>query len=515
MLLKRIFFGFLLFSFFMTNNEVHAAQAEDMEDQRPRNYLTFTPSQQLLYFYEAYRASEEDCITEFQQSSYKMKDAIIGGIRRFQELFSPIIRRLDLALYDNEIANNILKDVLKIRYDYLASLSSQTERIANHISTFRCSPGDEAGFLLYSDSEFRKVTNECERKTVILNMSRYQFLNRIIHHLVDLINIENLTDENRFILRTCKAIQPFLAREIEDPGHPYLAIGRVESMDAVMPGSPFNPANDYSLYSLCIEKGKKPDTKGFIYDLGQRVFLPFPAWLVKTTKQEITPTMESEFNIEDAVAFIDGPRVPKKSAKKKPGRQKNRAEQRQVLPEAQEVSETAAAAAVPMQEEFQQVKILEVRPSEALPEAQEVRKVAAAAIQEEHQQAETLRAKSYVAPAGIRKFRQDQLMIDVICSIEDLNSKQQGQLEALFSHDRFQKLKWSDIRSLWHAINGRKTESGEDTIQEDKGGSHKALRNREGKIVGGTFAHSDAHTYTSRTIRYVRDAFWTIGYGPK
>ena len=115
--------------------------------------------------------------------------------------------------------------------------------------------------------------------------------------------------------------------------------------------------------------------------------------------------------------------------------------------------------------------------------------------------------ETYLPPRGLRAFH-SRGFNTAQTSFEELNQAQQGALERIFDPERFQNVKYREIESLWEAINGPNS-----IKSPGSGGSHRALLNTNGDVVGSTFTHGDNHTYTHRSIRYIRDAFIHMGLG--
>jgi len=91
----------------------------------------------------------------------------------------------------------------------------------------------------------------------------------------------------------------------------------------------------------------------------------------------------------------------------------------------------------------------------------------------------------------------------------ELSASDQATVDTIFSSDRFQRVSYREFKTLWIRINGEKS------IQKPgSGGSHRSLRNRDGKVVGSTYAPNKNHTYGLQTIKYLRDALRAVGAHP-
>jgi len=124
-------------------------------------------------------------------------------------------------------------------------------------------------------------------------------------------------------------------------------------------------------------------------------------------------------------------------------------------------------------------------------------------------------APEYVAPRGVRKFH----------AFQEYSYGQQD-LSKLGKHLKTHETIWDpklagkgfnygEFAALWQHIHGKKAEKGEDTIVASGGTSHRALKNAKGVVMGGTFAHNNNQTYGKKTVRYLQDALYKSGYGPR
>ncbi|MBL8677072.1 MAG: hypothetical protein JNJ47_06615 [Alphaproteobacteria bacterium] len=114
-----------------------------------------------------------------------------------------------------------------------------------------------------------------------------------------------------------------------------------------------------------------------------------------------------------------------------------------------------------------------------------------------------------IRPRGIRLLHSEAPETTSPNHFVSLKGKHQKILDRLFDVTRFSSVRYQDFAALWRSINGL------DSIKNaSSGGSHKALLDQNGKVVTGIFAHGEAQTFGKRTIKYIRDAFHQIGYGP-
>lgn len=96
---------------------------------------------------------------------------------------------------------------------------------------------------------------------------------------------------------------------------------------------------------------------------------------------------------------------------------------------------------------------------------------------------------------------------------EKLNSGHVDLLRKIFDKKRSgQGFCYRELENLWEHLNGAGS-----ITSTGRGSSHRVLKwspNQDGKlvIVGSTYTHGPNHTYTSNTVRYIRDAFVSIGY---
>ncbi|MDI9638536.1 hypothetical protein QM565_22720 [Geitlerinema splendidum] len=112
-------------------------------------------------------------------------------------------------------------------------------------------------------------------------------------------------------------------------------------------------------------------------------------------------------------------------------------------------------------------------------------------------------------PRGMRSFHAKIPEATPLNHFVSLKGKHQRILDRLFDVTRFSSVRYQDFAALWRSINGP------DSIKNaSSGGSHKALLDQNGKVITGIFAHGESQTFGKRTIKYVRDAFHQIGYGP-
>jgi len=94
-----------------------------------------------------------------------------------------------------------------------------------------------------------------------------------------------------------------------------------------------------------------------------------------------------------------------------------------------------------------------------------------------------------------------------------LNSTHLKVLKTIFDNKlNGQGFCFRELESLWEALNGKGL-----VAKTGRGGSHRILlwdpgQNEKFVVAGSTFTHGPNHTYTSKTVRYIRDAFTSIGY---
>lgn len=85
----------------------------------------------------------------------------------------------------------------------------------------------------------------------------------------------------------------------------------------------------------------------------------------------------------------------------------------------------------------------------------------------------------------------------------------QGIVDSLFHHQQFQTVSFGAFANLWRHINGANS-----IKSPGSGGSHRALLNAQGQVVGSTFTHGDKQTYGPKTVKYLRDALLQVGATP-
>lgn len=110
-------------------------------------------------------------------------------------------------------------------------------------------------------------------------------------------------------------------------------------------------------------------------------------------------------------------------------------------------------------------------------------------------------------PRGIRIFH-DQRNTGEVSPIE-LPNKLQSVVDSLFDPQQFQTVSYGEFATVWNHINGEKS-----IKSPGSGGSHRALLNAQGHVVGSTFAHGDRQTYGPKTVKYLRDALLNVGVRP-
>ena len=104
-------------------------------------------------------------------------------------------------------------------------------------------------------------------------------------------------------------------------------------------------------------------------------------------------------------------------------------------------------------------------------------------------------------PRGMRRFHPyEQEFVQQVRS--NLSKHHQATIDELFDNEARFNVSYNDFSSLWQALGG--------SIKNCKG-SHKALKDANGKTVAGIFAHGNNMTYTKKTIPYLRAALELIG----
>lgn len=83
-----------------------------------------------------------------------------------------------------------------------------------------------------------------------------------------------------------------------------------------------------------------------------------------------------------------------------------------------------------------------------------------------------------------------------------LPNKHQNTLDLIFEPGQESKVGYNDFETLWKALGCQ--------IKTGKGGSHRTLKNAQGKTVGGTFEPHNGRSYGPRCIHQLRDALKAV-----
>ncbi|MGI4852202.1 MAG: hypothetical protein ACRYGR_09720 [Janthinobacterium lividum] len=124
---------------------------------------------------------------------------------------------------------------------------------------------------------------------------------------------------------------------------------------------------------------------------------------------------------------------------------------------------------------------------------------------------QTTSRQEFTRPKGMRSFHPKSASSNFGSeSCLALNNKSSKLIDVIFDiRKKGQGFTFGQFKNLWEKINGH------NTVRSDSGGSHYRLLNTDGKVVGGTFAHGEGQTYCAKTVRYLRDALYTVGVAPE
>jgi hypothetical protein len=115
---------------------------------------------------------------------------------------------------------------------------------------------------------------------------------------------------------------------------------------------------------------------------------------------------------------------------------------------------------------------------------------------------------AYLPPKGTKNRGQDSSTTIHHSQVNEETIKPYEKLvETIFDYRKHgQGFNFGDFKSMWEHVNGK------GSVRSSKSGSsHRALLDKDGKVVLGTFAHGDSQTYTRHTVKYLRAALRAIG----
>lgn len=115
---------------------------------------------------------------------------------------------------------------------------------------------------------------------------------------------------------------------------------------------------------------------------------------------------------------------------------------------------------------------------------------------------------TYLHPKGTKARNQKSYKVTPNFQIDNETIKPYEKLiDKIFDYRMHgQGFNFGEFKSMWEHINGK------GTVRSSKSGSsHRALLDKSGNVVMGTFAHGDSQTYTRNTVKYLRAALWNIG----
>lgn len=115
--------------------------------------------------------------------------------------------------------------------------------------------------------------------------------------------------------------------------------------------------------------------------------------------------------------------------------------------------------------------------------------------------------KDILVPRGNRLFHNQRPLGTLAPTI--LPNHLQGTVDSLFHHQQYQTVSFGEFASVWRHVNGANS-----IKSPGSGGSHRALLNAQGQVIGSTFTHGDKQTYGPKTVKYLRDALLQVGATP-
>lgn len=296
-------------------------------------------------------------------------------------------------------------------------------------------------------------------KTVLYYIDLYQTLGKIIAELFNRHPLKDYSAQTLRYLRASVTLHPILRGESEDWSHPDFAFITYD-MDPIS----LKYKKDFDYYDNCILKREYETTfmnwtrtRGKIFSTRSvmgcsKLELPSLSCLNPISKNEVVvPPEVSPPVLQESVISPSSLNKVMDREKKEPN-------------------------PVPIENQKE-----EIRPEE--------------------------KENSYLAPRGKRVFHPQIALFPPL--EEKLSPKLQDLVDCIFDYKMFKTVDFGAFKMLWMHINGERS-----IKSPGSGGSHRALLNREGKVVGSTFAHGNNQTYTHKTIKYLRDALLSVGIKP-
>lgn len=510
-------------------------QAIDFCDQ----YIDFETDTIEFYQKDKRLQSEQSVNNHDNSFSY---ERVIEGVSRNISTMTKLKSELEDETQFH--AETFLSALLDTRFSLLASRKNMMQGIRSLMmeNMDNIKQGKPVGGPTYGPtrpSDFEKLT-PYQQTLARISTDRYQTINRLIVLMWKLVDPRTLKPQTKLKVRASTSLWDNLMGKREYLGHPDEAILVYEDgsdlPNITLYGTDMELYNDHikeqkiTIDLLGWNKGKRAEIKTTIYEVSlwdqrqsfykKKPEAPYPGWLKPYPKLESIPAKAPSLEAPQKTKKSTGPSL----AKKRKIAHKKR--DHKVTPSFSEPKPPIEA--VNGEEHNSQISPVEITPAMSKEDEEEKvesistteeeksdkdKEESSMEVEEVHNDPASIDEKvdsfkDYVRPAGMRRFHARSLQKEA--TIENkitLKGAHLSTRDEIFNPKQFKNVSFGQFKSLWKHI------SGEKSVIESNGSSHKKLIGPNGEVFG-TFAHGDNMTYGSRTIKYIRDALLQIGYGP-
>lgn len=471
---------------------------------------------------EILQAHEKDYIDFFREL---ITPELITSIKKNLQANEAILSYLKKLQAGELTEDKTLEEILMLRYSFI---DSRRKNSLTFHDNFINNPSDR-GRILYGPTNpniYDLLTPE-QQILSIKAIDKYQTFNRVILGIASMVDLRTLPIHTKRLLRASPTLCSLLEGSSKGFGHPDETFilkaaykGQMSDYEYFTTHLRYTEQVTLTYYSSFHKQEKTitvpPHEKKFLEPTWQHPYalseLPYPEFLkpypLKRSERApfvTSPSSSSSGYIPPSIEF--SPSVPLADVQKQAD-----------LPLSPEIPEEDSLPVAKSSMTLPSFSIVEepistileeqergnpTAPSSSTPPLEELR---LEITQSEESQPPDLAPPR---PRGMRSFHAKMPETTPPNHFVSLKGKHQKILDRLFDVTSFSSVRYQDFAALWRSINGP------DSIKNaSSGGSHKALLDQNGKVITGIFAHGESQTFGKRTIKYVRDAFHQIGYGP-